>query len=87
MAGDAPEAAVRTTVRFKVGDDPKVSAMRWRADEDGTIFRVCVSAPPYVPESEMRDQADAVMASLRRLDAGEGGGGPRAPKKPWWRVW
>jgi hypothetical protein len=49
VAGDGPETAVRTWVRFKVGDKPKVSAMRWRADEDGTVFRVTTSAAPYVP--------------------------------------
>lgn len=87
VAVDGPETAVRTWVRFKVGDRPKVSAMRWRADEDGTVFRVTASAAPYVPAPELRDQADAVMASLRRLDVDEGGSGPGAPNKPWWKIW
>lgn len=87
VAGDEPQAAVRTLVRFKVGDKPNVSAMRWRADEDGTVFRVNVSAPPYVPAPQLRDEADAVMASLRRLDVEEGGSGPGAWIKPWWKIW
>ena len=87
VAGDEPQTAVRTLVRFKVGDEPKVSAMRWRVDEDGTVFRVTVGAAPHVPAPELRDQADAVMASLRRLNVEEGGSGPAAPKKPWWKIW
>jgi hypothetical protein len=83
VGGDGPFAAVRTLARFKVGDRPKVSAMRWRADADGTVFRVTASAAPYVADAELRAQADAVMASLRRLD--DGGGEPG--KKPWWKVW
>jgi hypothetical protein len=84
VAGDGPQVAVRTLARFQVDDKPKVSAMRWRVDEDGTVFRVTVSAGPNIPSAELREQADAVMTSLRRLDAGEGGSGP---KKPWWKVW
>ena len=68
VAGDEPQAAVRTLARFKVRDKPKVSVMRWRADEDGTVFRVTASAAPHVSEPQLRDQVDAVMASLRRLD-------------------
>lgn len=83
VAGDGPETAVRTWARFKVGDDPKVSAMRWRADADGTVFRVQVGGAPHVAAQALRDQADAVMASLRRSDT-EGGSGP---KKPWWKIW
>lgn len=86
VTGDEPHTAVRTLVRFKVGDKHKVSAMRWRADEDGTVFRVTATAAPYVPAPKLRDQADAVMASLRRLNV-EDEGGTGAPKKSWWKVW
>jgi hypothetical protein len=87
VTNDQPQTAVRTLARFKVGDKPKVSAMRWRADEDGTVFRVTASAAPYVPAPELRDQADAVMASLRRLNVEEGESGPGALKKSWWKMW
>lgn len=76
---------MRSLARFKVGESEKVSAMRWRADEDGTVFRVCVGAERYVPESELREQADEVMASLRRLDTSTPAGGSR--EKPWWKPW
>jgi hypothetical protein len=58
--------------------------MRWRADVDGTVFGVCVGAAPHVPETSLREEADAVMASLRRLD--EPGEAPPVAK-PWWRIW
>lgn len=79
VGGDRAGAAVRTLVHFKVGDSARVSAMRWRADEDGTVLRVAVSAAPHVPATELRDEADAVMASLRRLDLEGGRSRPGAP--------
>ena len=46
---------------------------------------VTTSAAPHVSPAELRDHADAVMGSLRRLDAG----GPRGAEggKPWWKIW
>jgi hypothetical protein len=85
VAGDARHASVRTVVHFSVGPKRKVSAMRWRADEDGTVFRVSASAAPHVSPAELRDQADAVMGSLRRLDVDGPTGAPTG--RPWWKLW
>lgn len=57
-------AQVRTVALFDVQDGARISVMRWRVDPDGTVFRVAAAAP--TGEAELRAQADAVMASLRR---------------------
>jgi hypothetical protein len=85
IGGDGPHAAVRSFARYKVGKSAKLSAMRWRADEDGTVFRVCAGAERYVPESELREQADEVISSLRRLDPIDAAAGTQG--KPWWKLW
>ena len=82
VASDGPHVHVRTIVRFKVGENPKASVMRWRADPDGKVFRVAIGTSPHVPKAEVSDQVDAVMASLRRLDEED-----RKPNKPWWKIW
>jgi hypothetical protein len=78
IGSDGASAMVEDFVRFKVGASEKLTAMRWRADEDGTVFRVSVGAGAYVAEARLVEQADVVMASLRRLD--EAGA-----KKAWWQ--
>ncbi|APR80272.1 Hypothetical protein A7982_05619 [Minicystis rosea] len=85
VPSDGPQVTLRTVVRYRVGKEEKVTVMRWRAEADGVVFRVAVGAPPHVPEQELHEQADAVMASLRRLDERPGAGGES--KKPWWKVW
>jgi hypothetical protein len=77
IGSDGGLAMVEDLVRFKVGKSEKLTAMRWRADDDGTVFRVSVGAGAYVAEARLVEQAAGVMASLRRLD--EGG------VKPWWQ--
>lgn len=85
VASDTKSASVRGFARFFVGAKRKLSALRWRADEDGVVFRVSASGPAHLSEEALRNDADAVMSSLRRLDASP----PSAPPedKPWWKVW
>lgn len=78
VPGGGPRVAVKTSVRFKVGGDLKASAICWRAEEDGVVFRVAANGGPNVPEQTLREHADEAMAWLRRLDQ---------PKKPWWKIW
>jgi hypothetical protein len=66
--GDGAQVFVTNLVRFNVGSVAKISAMYWRADVDGTVFRVAVSAAPYVPATYLVEQLHAVMGSLRRID-------------------
>jgi hypothetical protein len=87
VSGDDERVSVTNFVRFKAGAVPNVSAMRWRADGDGTVFRVAVSAAPYVPANDLVEQADNVMGSLRRVDGALPQGTPREAKKPWWKPW
>jgi hypothetical protein len=68
VRGDGAQVFFTNLVRFNVGSVAKISAMCWRADDDGTVFRVAVSAAPYVSATDLVEQAEAVMGSLRRID-------------------
>jgi hypothetical protein len=68
LATREPRIEAVSFIRFKVNGAPKTNASRWRVDPDGTVFRVGVSVEPHVPDASAREQADVVMASLRRLD-------------------
>lgn len=68
VPGDGGAVVVEDVVRFKVEGEPKVSAMRWRVDPDGVVFRVSAGGVDGVDDGVVVDRARAVMASLRRLD-------------------
>ncbi len=87
VSGDDAPVSVTNLVRFNVGGVRKVSAMRWRADDDGTVFRVAVSAAPYVPASDLVEQADTVMGCLGRVVGAPPERMSQESKKPWWKPW
>lgn len=85
VAGDGPHAAVQNVVRFTVSGAPKLSTQRWRADADGTVFRVSADGPGHLDDAALMAEASAVMASLRRTDSPPGA--PEPPARPWWKLW
>lgn len=68
VPGDGAAVVVEDVARFKVKGAPKVSALRWRVDPDGTVFRVSAGGVQSVDDGTVVDRARAVRASLRRLD-------------------
>jgi hypothetical protein len=85
VAGDGRLAAVQNIVRFSVSGTPKLSAQRWRVDEDGAVFRVSADGPGHLEEAALLAEAGAVMESLRRTDTPSGA--PTPPARPWWKLW
>lgn len=60
-------ARVGAQIRMMLGGAPAQSVSRWLVDEDGSVFRIALGAPPYVPMDELVGEADQVMNSWRRL--------------------
>lgn len=83
IGGDGATVGVRNLVRYTVEGKPKISAQRWRVDGDGTVLRVALGGGGHVPDAGLVEDAELVMASLRRLD---GGAGEPAGQKPRWNV-
>jgi hypothetical protein len=74
-------AHVRSQIQFKAQGRPVQTVARWFADRDGVVFRVSAGAGPWVLKKELQGDTDAVVRSLRRLDAPEEQ--PKGRRK-WW---
>lgn len=58
---------VSNTIHATIGGERMRAVARWMADE-GAVFRICATAPLYVTEQELFDEAHGALRSLRRLD-------------------